>query len=827
LTLATAGVVIQVYLQFYPLPKKTEGVSLTEQIVKRWILIIALIVVGVVAVLAVAGYLWYTYTLKRSLPQTSGTMVVRGLKETVEIIRDTYGVPHIYANNEPDLFFAFGYAMAQDRFWQMELYRRLGQGRLSEVLGRDFVAIDRYVRTLSAAGMNEEIPEELAFIFTSFAGGVNAYLETHRERLPVEFKILGYTPDPWSVGDYFPILKVLNWALSSGWKVDLTAAKMLQKVEKQKLREAFPVWPDEAPLIVPQESAALPGLPNRSMEMVSLMGRLVDLPTAAASNSWVVSGKRSATGKPILANDPHLSLTSPSFWWEVHLVCPTLNVSGVAVPGTPGISVGHNRQVAWGVTNVMVDDVDFYIERVNPENRLQYWNNDHWEAMKVVEGIIRVKDEEPVRIEILLTRHGPVVEQIAGSSGRKAISARWSFTEVPQPAKATYLLLKARDVNEVKEALRHWSGPSQNIVFADTRGNIGYWCCATIPIRSNGDGILPMPGWTDEYEWNGYVPFEDCPHVINPKAEFIATANNKVVEEAYPYLISHYWEPMDRITRIRQMLSAKETLSVEDFKTMQGDVYSVLASEMTPKLIQVLEKRLIDREGQRARDILDQWDFMMGKESVGACLFEVTFGKMMENIFRDELGEKLFSEYLKAISFPPRALRKMIRKGSSSWFDDVNTPEIETMEDILAKSLTQMLSELKEALGNDMGKWTWGRIHSLTFEHALGQRKPLDRILSLGPFPLGGSHLTVNMGQYPYEKPYSVNAGVSLRMIVDLSDVDQSLRVLPTGESGHPRSPHYKDQVTLYLGGQYHPDWTDRREVEKHSEAILVLKPKL
>jgi len=680
---------------------------------------------------------------------------------------------------------------------------------------------------LTAAGMNKEIPEELAFLLESFAEGVNAYMEAHRDRLPVEFRLLGYKPEPWRWDDYLSLLKVLNWGLSSGWKVDLTAARILEKVGEEKLREAFPVCPGDAPLIIPQESKTLSGLSNPTVETIRLVERLMALPASAASNSWVVSGSRSVTGKPILANDPHLGLTNPSFWWEVHLVCPTINVSGVAVPANPGISSGHNRHVAWGITNVMADDVDFYIEKINPENPRQYWYKDHWEKMETVEETIDVKGHEPIKTEILLTRHGPVVQDVGQGSDRRVISARWAFTEVPQPVKATYLLAKARDVNEVKEALGHWTGPSQNLVVADTRGNIGYWCCATIPIRPKGDGMLPMPGWTGEYEWKGYVPFEERPYLINPNAGFIASANNRVVGKDYPYLISHYWEPMDRIARIRQMLMAKERLSVKDFKRMQQDVYCLSASEMTPKMIEVLERRLIGTEVQKARDILSKWNFMMSKDSVGACLFEVTYRRMMENIFKDELGEALFQEYLKTASFPPRAMRMMVRKGTSPWFDDVNTPDRETMEDILARSLTQMLSELKGAIGSDMDKWAWGRIHSVTFSHVFGERKPLNRIFNLGPFPLGGSPLTVNSAWYSYEKPYKANAGVSQRMIVDLSNVDVSLRVLPTGESGHLGSPHYRDQIDLYLKGQYHPDWTDRREVEKHSEAVLVLKPEL
>ena len=295
---------------------------------------------------------------------------------------------------------------------------------------------------------------------------------------------------------------------------------------------------------------------------------LIGFPVGAASNNWVVSGKKAQNGKPLLANDTHLALTNPSFWWEVNLNCPTIHVSGFAVPGVPGIPIGHNRDVAWGITNVMVDDVDFYVEKINPENPHQYWYKDHWEDMKIIEEIIKVKGGAPVKKEILLTRHGPIVTQ-PGKGDKEIISQRWAYTECLQPGKAGIMLVKAKNVREVTEALRYWELPSQNFVFADREGNIGYWCCATVPIRTKGNGMLPVPGWTGEYEWKGYVPFDQRPHVLNPGEGFINTSNNKVVDNDYPYLIGHYWEPMDRVTRGRQLLTTKDNLTVEDFKEIQ------------------------------------------------------------------------------------------------------------------------------------------------------------------------------------------------------------------------------------------------------------------
>jgi len=771
------------------------------------------------------GYLWFQHTVKQGLPLISGDSHVSGITEKVEIIRDTYGVPHIYAQNEPDLYFAFGYAMAQDRLWQMDFIRRLGQGRLSEIFGEDFVKVDRYFRTLTAAGVNREMPAAYMPLFRSFTDGINVYLKTRKDRLPIEFKLLRYAPDPWQVDDYIAAVKVITWALSAGWKIDLTAGDILKKVGDDRFKDAFPLWPDRAPLIIPPPSTPRSLLASTILEPGVRIEPLIPLPSAGASNNWVVSGKKSANGKPMLANDTHLSLTNPSFWWEVHLFCPTIDASGFVATGIPGIPIGQNSHVAWGITNTMVDDVDLYIEKIHPQNPRKYWYQDHWEDMMVKVETIRVRGKEPVKAEILLTRHGPIVTDARAGSNENPISARWAFTEAIQPVQAGSSLLKAKDIQEVQEALEYWVVPAQNFVFADTHGNIGYWCCAMVPIRLKGNGLLPAPGWSGEYEWAGYVPFEQRPHLINPTTGFIATANNKVVGDDYPYFISRYWEPTDRITRIVELLTDKEKLSVDDFKQMHQDVYCPQAGDLTPKIIQVLKKRFPDQDGKNANHILSNWDFKMDKESPAACLFEMIYRKMMGNIFKDELGAKLFNQYLKTSVFPPRAVSMMTKKGASPWFDDVTTSKKESMEDIIALSIRQTLSELKERLGSEMNQWDWGEIHTLTFEHVLGKKKPLDRIFNLGPFPVGGNLLTVNKKKYPLETPYHANHGVSMRMIVDFSNMDGSLHVLATGESGLLKSPNYRDQIPLYLSGRYHPSWSSRSDVEKHARGTLTLIP--
>ena len=792
---------------------------------KKWIWITGGGLAACAGIAGIVGILWYHHAVRISQPQVSGSRAVDGILRPIEIIRDRFGVVHINADNERDLYFAMGFTMAQDRLWQMEFMRRLGQGRLAEVLGEDLIDIDRFFRILSAGGPPRTIEGAFAFIPIAFADGVNAYL-AHRERdLPLEFKLLGFRPEPWQPEDYFNILNVMNWGLSMGWKVDLTASEMLEKVGTERLREAFPDYPEDAALIIPETNPADANLAPVA-EIIRKAARIAAPWSYAASNNWVISGDRSASGKPVLANDTHLELTNPSAWWEVHLVCPNLNAAGFAVPGLPGLAVGHNLYVAWGITTVMVDDVDFYIERINPENPRQYRYGKGWKNMQARNEIIRVKDGQPVEFEILLTHHGPIFSGFDGPSAQRTLSVRWTGREVNQSAAATHFLCRARGLADVLEALRHWHLPSQNVVFADTQGNIGYWCCAMIPIRTQRSGLLPLPGWSDAYEWGGWIAFDQRPHLLNPARGVIVTANNRVTRSENSNFIGNYWEPSDRATRIHRMLDTPQKLSASDFERMQADITCLLAEELAPHLVSTLATRSADKTARRAAELLKRWDYRMDKESAAAAIYEVTYQKMLANIFRDELGPRLFEDYLNTVIFPPRALRHILRAGGSRWLDDVETETAETLPDILADSLEEAFEELRRNFGADISGWRWGRLHTVTFEHALAKKKPLDRLFNLGAYPAGGNHLTVNMGLYPYNEPYRMVHGPSQRMIVDLADPTTALHVLPTGQSGLIGNPHHDDQVELYLNGAYHPSWLLRADVEKHMQSKLLLLPK-
>lgn len=793
---------------------------------KKWLIRGGL--TGVTVALLLAGTLFCAYrlTVVKSLPLTSGTVYLQGISEPVKIIRDNLGIPHIYAGTEPDLYFAMGYAMTQDRLWQMEFYRRLGQGRLAEVFGADYVDIDRFFRTLTAGSPRKRFPDALQINAEAFAKGINAYLQKPGRVLPLEFRLMRYQPERWQKDDYLAIFKLMAWQLSFGWKVDVMAATIFEKVGAGKFQAAFPdakAVPFQASdRVLDSYAEPLAGIDHLRRRIEQLTG-LMPLP---ASNAWVVSGRKTVSGKPLLANDTHMGLTNPSMWWEVHLVCPGLDISGFAIPGMPAVAIGHNRHVAWGFTTVMVDDVDFYVEKLNPANDHQYQYKDGWEEFKIVTETIRIRGKSPETLQIRVGRNGPVIDTAGLKDPTRAVTARWAYNERPHPGLAAYLLTRAESIEAVIAALQHWEIPGQNFVFADTDGNIGYWCSAAIPLRKLGDGLLPMPGWTGQYEWQGYVPFRQRPHLINPASGYIANANNKITPSNEPYLISGYWAPGDRIDRIRQMLDSGSKLSIDDMRRMQQDVFCPLAEDIVPELVRVIRQQPASPQLGPIADLLSDWDRQMASASPAASVFEMTCNKLLENIFADEMGPELYARYLDMVVYAPRALRRIFKDGAFEWTDDVTTPEKESLEQIILISVQAAVKELTDLLGRETGQWRWDRLHRLTFTHVMGRRPYLDRIFNLGPFPVAGNHLTVNKLQYDYNAPFAVTDGVSQRMIVDLGNRSNALHVLPTGESGQLASPHYQDQVDLFRNGEYHPVWIQPEQLKEHTEASLKLVPK-
>ncbi len=783
------------------------------------------VLILVTAASLMGGYFWLHHRMAASQPQISGTLTLEGLGEQVEIIRDAYGVPHIYARNETDLYFALGFTVAQDRLWQMEFMRRLGAGRLAEILGEDLLEVDRYFRTITAAHRKVALPGDLTPLFRAFVNGVNAFIATAEGKLPLEFMLLQFKPAPWKFEDIVAVYWVMNWQLSFGWRADPVAFDIYQRVGAERFNRFFPTadaatptivadkWDDSLPMVSP-----LSTIFNRVAEKTGFS-------PSSASNSWAISGQRTRSGMPILANDTHMGLTNPSLWWEVHLVCPRFEAAGFMVPGLPGLAVGHTPDVAWGITTVMTDDVDFFIERFKAEDQAQYRHGDAWRPVRTIEQKIPVKGRAPEPLTIRLTHNGPVIKTFESEGELRALTARWAVLEAGLPFRAAVQLTRAETIQDVIGTLKHWEAPGQNFIFADRHGNIGYWCCALIPIRANHNGLLPLPGWSDKYEWQGIVPFEERPHMINPPGGFIASANNRVAGGDYPYEIGTYHDAPDRFLRIHHLFADQADISVQDVRRAQADIYAPLASELVPLILEAVSQNELDEGMKTVMKILSAWDFRMDKESAAASIYEMAMNQLLRNLMAEELGPDLFEKYIGLSVFPPRALRRLIKARDAMPGKGTGVSAGGLSDDVIAQSLQQAVAKLRDTFGDDPDRWRWGKLHTLTFEHVLGKRKPLNRFFNIGPFAVSGSTLTVNKKKYSYAHPFTVKEGAAQRMIVDLAHPEAALHVLPTGQSGLKGSPHYEDQLALYLNNAYRAFKMRRDALEAEKTGLLMLIP--
>ncbi len=791
------------------------------------------ILVGVVLFGAVLAFFGYRL-LTRSLPEIEGRLALEILKQPVDVYRDAWGVPHVLARNARDLYRAVGYVTAQDRLWQMDFNRRVASGRLAEIFGPSMLESDQYMRLWGLRRIAERIlpalSEESRAALEAYAEGVNAYIEQNRQRLPLEFSVLGYKPEPWEPLDTVAIGRFMAWRLSFSWYTDLMLFQLVQTLGPAKAREVFPDFPKQGPFIIPKDAPHFWTATHWFRRAGLELRRFLGLHTGQlGSNSWAVSGSRTACGQPMLANDPHLQLTAPSVWYEMHCSDGAVNAAGVVLPGTPVLLIGHTEDMAWGLTNGMLDDVDFYLERVDPENPDRYWDGKAWVPFEIVEEEIPVKGGPPVPFRVRLTRNGPVVSEVhpVAKSLERVVSMRWTGFEASDELRTPLRLLRARTWDDFREAVRSFRVPAQNFVFASRTGDIGYYLGGAIPIRRNTTGILPHEGWTPVGQWDRWVPFEEQPHVLNPAEGFVVTANNPIVDERYPYYLTNLWEPPGRAARIRAFLAERDSLTLADFRHLQTDVVSPLARELLPVLLEAVRAELDSTANPRLQtlyDLLKTWDGREDEQSVAASIFHAFFIKVTEHTLKDEMGEELYQQYIRLGSVPVRVMTRLLKQGRSAWFDDVTTPESETRSRIVTRSLLAGGRLLRERFGDNIADWKWGEVHALTMRHPLGRQKALGLVFNLGPFPRGGSKTTVNNGEYRFYRPFEPMLGPSTRQLVDFCDVDAARSVITTGQAGHPLSRHYKDQTPLWLKGGDHPmplDWTEVvRAARQHLELV-------
>jgi len=755
------------------------------------------------------------YAVRRAFPQTSGRAVLPGLHGTVEVMRDRWGIPHVFAQDDRDLFFAQGYVHAQDRLWQMEFHRRVSAGRLSEIFGSATLETDRFLRTVglrrAAEAEAAQLDAETKAVLDAYAAGVNAYIDARRSRLPLEFTLLRFAPEPWSPVDTLAFAKLMAWNLSGNWESEILRAHLVSRFGEAGMARLLPPYPTEMPVIVPEGADYRP---FRAAAALRLAG-LAPVRPGIGSNNWVVAGSRTTTGRPLLANDPHLEAAMPSIWYEMHLSSEGFNVAGATFAGTPGVVIGHNDRIAWGVTNAGPDVQDLYLERVHPDDPTLYEYQGGWERATVVEEVIHVKGRpEPVALPVRITRHGPLLNGVV--DGLDAfVALRWTALEPGSITTALLRLNRAGNWDEFRDALRRWTVPAQNFVYADRDGNIGYQLPGRIPVRAKGTGLLPVPGWTGEYEWTGEIPFDELPSSFNPERGYIITANNRIIPEGYPRFIAAEWDPGFRARRIETMLTAAAQVSPELAADIQLDRTSLPAQAMLEGLETV---RVTDEPAASLLAELRAWDGVLAPESRAAAIYEAFRVALPALLFERWLGPDMFKRYLERSDAWTLTTLRLLTEPSSPWWGPAGR------DAVVAQALAKAEETLRERLGPNRSRWTWGRLHVMEFEHPLGRVRALRGIFNAPAPPTGGDAFTVNNGGFSV-KTFRQVVVASYRQILDVGEWDRSMAIHTTGQSGLPFHHHYRDFVTPWAAGQYHTLPFAVRRVREIVESSLTLAP--
>ncbi len=774
---------------------------------------------------------------RRRLPQVGGTLSLSGLMGPVEIIRDRWGVPHIYASNELDAFFALGFVHAQDRLWQMELNRRIARGRLSEMLGSLALDTDRASRTFGFDRLGRAdwaiLPEEDQHRFRAYVKGVNAFLDNQagKRGLPVEFTLLRHTAEPWEIEDTMAFARVMIWQLSHAWYSEIVRAQLIAALGPERAAELEITDAAGNPAVLPAGIEM-----NRLAEGALLGAGDLFLKRSMGSNSWAISPERSATGHPILCNDMHLPLTVPGTWYEAHLEAGDLRLTGVSLPGTPMVLVGHNAHIAWGITLAFTDCEDLFVEKFDPENPRRYQCAGDWLEAEVIPETIRVKGRAESHVEpVTITRHGPVISDAIGEPAQRL--AVNSMALRPGPAIHGFSMLgRARTWDEFVEAMRRIEAPQLSISYADVQGNIGYWATGRTPIRAKGQGQVPAPGWTGEHEWIGEVPFEEMPHALNPRAGYVLHSNNRIAPDDYPYYLGNAWMNGYRACRLAEMIDSRGKITAVDCREMQMDVTCLPGLEFVKLVREIFSQAGGPHEKGDlglALELLGDWDGRLSTDSVGGTLYEVARRSLVHGLFGPVLGPELTQRWLGQAFHPilkptnefyghdTVVLLRLLRDPDSWWIGQAGGRDA-----LLRRCLVEAVTSLRSELGPDPTGWQWGRLHRITFAHALSVQKPLDQVFNRGPLPVGGDTDTPLQTAILPSASYDNDAwSPSMRYIIDLGDLDSSQAVAPIGQSGQLGSPHYDDQVGLWLQGEYHPmPWT-RDQVEKHAESTLTLTP--
>ena len=789
---------------------------------------VSLWILGFFVILAGAVAWWFVY---RPLPQLDGSISLPGLQQTVTVDRDAWGVPHIRAASVEDAAEAQGYVMAQDRLWQLDLLRRVARGQLSEILGERTLQIDKDFRTLGLGRVADReattLEPDARKILEAYARGVNEFISQHQSNLPPEFSLLGYKPQPWRAADTLAISGYMYRTLADTREREINRAKVTARAGADRAKDLFSIEspldhfvvgdpdvlndgsqrtatdPDEddddddmqpdtvfkANLATSKSGAAENDAPDITSELAQSVVEFLgasskEIRAGLGSNNWVVSGAHTATGKPLLANDTHLELMMPSIWYEVRVTAPAWNVKGFALPGSPMIIIGHNDRIAWGFTNNGADVLDLYIETFNPAAPDEYRVKGAWAKAQLTDETIRVKGRPDEHLQVVVTRHGPVVHR----EGDKGYAMRWTATEPGGLSNSYNWLGRARNWKEFREAMKRVWGPAQNAVYADVEGNIGYIMAARVPIRKKGHGDVPVPGDTDDYEWTGYIPFEQLPQALNPESGFIASANARVMGPNYKPYLTDRWEEPYRTARIYDLLHDRHDLRTEDMLKVQTDTYSYPHVFLAEQLLAAAKTaKPKDPRAQRLIEGLKDWNGIAEANSAEVSFLFAVRNSALRLILEPILGEDTALYQWRSTTF----LQKTLTDRPSKWLPAA----YKNYDELLVAAADDAVKKLAQNSGSErVDDWAWKKFNSLDMFHPLGRSSVLKTFLSITDKPQSGTIYSVRAA--------SKTHGPAMRFVANPANWDESILLIPSGESGQPGSSHYSDQFSYWYEGK-------------------------
>lgn len=791
---------------------------------------IGIVLMVIVTFLAIIIAL-FTYTLT---PDYEGEKQLAKLVDKVEVYYDTYGIPHIYGKSEKDAFQALGYVHAQDRLWQMELLRRIGSGGLSEVFGVDMLKTDKFFLSLGIDENSTKTVAELDLnskeiqLSQAYLDGINQFITDGPK--PVEFYLTGIERKPFTLKDIYNTMGYMAFSFAMAHKTDPFLSNLKNKLGTEYLVDLeIDVAPNTTWIKTYQEQTK-DAIQNTITAMLTDALGEIDIPLFEGSNSWVLAPEKTKNGQVILANDPHIGFSQPSVWYEAHVCTPNYERYGYHIAGLPFPLLAHNRVNAYGITMFENDDVDFYYEEENPSNKDQYKGKDGWVDYEKVSRIIKVKDADDYKFNFKRTNHGPVLNQIADQiTGERPISMSWTYTKGENKAmRAIYGISYANDITAFETALADIHAPGLNIMYGDAEGNVAWW--ATAKLYQIPDSVHTKfvfePGLGLE-EDKTFLPFSENPHAINPPWKYVYSANNQpdsIAGMKYP----GYYLPENRAKRIVQLIEPKNDWDKEAVGKMINDNTSSVNPSVIKTFAKLIESKGLTEKQVMVLDRLNAWQGDYPVNSIEATVYHRWIYFYLKNTFADELGDEMFSQFL-STHLHKRIIAPFASKPNSIWWDNVETKEVvENQASIIQASFLDAIADLEENLGDDMNSWTWGRVHTLEHGHPIGQVEALRSFFNVGPFPVSGTREVINNMAFGYTENgnYKVTAGPSTRRVIDFSDIENSMSIIPTGQSGNPFSKHYQDQAEMFLNGKFRKMLLNKEEILNTSKSVLTLLPK-